>query len=183
VQLSEPDWARVSLAGHRLGPVNAPVSLVVFSDFQCPFCARFALEALPGLERRFPGKLAVIVRHWPLSNHAWAYRAARAAECATQQDKFREMHDGLFREQRSIGTKSFVAFARDAGIGDLGAFERCVSDDAPVQAIDRDIAEARAVGARGTPTLIVNGLVLQPPYSTAAIADRIEHATHQRARP
>lgn len=170
------DWSRVRRGGHRMGPADSPVSIVVFSDFQCPFCGRFALEAMPQLERQFAGRLAIIYRHWPLSNHEWAYDAARAAECAARVGKFREFHDALFRGQSEIGSTSFSAFAESAGISDIAAFDRCASSKSTDAAIDADIAEAKRVGGRGTPTIVVNGLLLRPPYSTRALLSYVELA-------
>jgi protein-disulfide isomerase len=170
------DWQRVAGKGHRIGPADAPVTLVVFSDFECPFCARFATDALPALEQEFGGNMAVLFRHWPLQGHEWAYPAARAAECAAAQDRFREFHDAVFRSRSLLGKQSFHEFARTAGVRDLAAFERCATASDPVASIGEDVEEARRTGGRGTPTIVINGLRLRPPYSTAIIADHVRDA-------
>jgi protein-disulfide isomerase len=170
------DWRSVSSVGHRIGPADAPVTIVEFSDFECPFCARFAQQTFPALQRRFQGQVALLYRHWPLSNHRYAYPAARAAECAAAQGRFQAMHDLLFEQREQLGTKTFGVFAREAGVADPVAFDACFDAPGPVPAIERDIAEARRIGGRGTPTLVVNGMLMRPPYSEEALALQIEAA-------
>lgn len=154
------DWSQVVSRGHRLGPDDARVTLVEFGDFQCPYCASFALEVLPTIFEEFGEEVAVVFRHWPLPSHDEAYNAAKAAECAAFQGRFREMHDALFSGQAALGTKLYRAYAEEAGVADLEAFNLCYSAPAPVSAIEEDIAEARRIRARGTPTIVVNGLML-----------------------
>jgi protein-disulfide isomerase len=151
------NWSQYTQAGHRLGSAVAPVTIVEFGDFECPFCAEFARETLPEIQARFPGKIALVYRYFPLQFHHLAFPAARAAECAAQQGHFAAYHDELYAHQDSLGVLSFLALARLAGISDLGAFARCDSATGPVPAIDRDVAAARAVGAHATPTFLIDG--------------------------
>jgi protein-disulfide isomerase len=176
------DWARVSGSGHRIGPSDAPVTIVVFSDFQCPFCARFATQVLPALQKSFPGKVTMLFRHWPLSGHQWAYPAARAAECAADQGRFEQFHNAVFASQSALGTKPFVDYAKEAGVANLREFEKCTKVTVPLRSITEDVTEARRIGGRGTPTIVINGLRLRPPYSPEAIGERVRAAMDTKTR-
>jgi protein-disulfide isomerase len=174
------DWDRVKNGGHRMGPADAPVTIVEFSDFQCPACARFANNVFPTLEEVFPGKLSLVYRHWPLRMHPYAYPAARAAECAAAQGRFEVFHDLLFQQRDSLGSKPFTQFAREAHVPDVAQFDRCASSTAPVPAVEADMAEARRIGGTGTPTLVINGILLRPPYSPKAVTEQIRAALDRR---
>ena len=169
------NWQQVTGQGRRIGPAGALVTIVEFSDFQCPFCRRFALGPLKSLRQRFPNDVAVLYRHWPLTSHKFAYAAARAAECAAVQGRFEQFHDLLFTQQDSIPTKPLRRFAKESGVADLAAFDRCNEESAPVPTIEADIAEARRLGARGTPWLLVNGYLLHTGGDSAAI-DSVVHS-------
>lgn len=151
------DWQSLQSVGHRRGAVNPMVTIVVFSDFECPACRDFTMGPLHSILSRHPGSVAVVYRHWPLEYHRVAYTAARASECAARQGKFWEFHDALFSSQDSLGVKPMNEYARTAAVGDFTEFARCSSEAARLPAIDSDIAAAKAIGATGTPTVIVNG--------------------------
>lgn len=155
------DWQELARAGHRIGLEAAPVTVMVFSDFECPMCARFATETYPDFRDRYPGETALVYRHWPLSKHRFSYPAARAAECAAAQGYFTEFHDRLYAAQPSLGLKTFTEFAIEAGVPDSAAFSRCVEETGPVAAIERDIQVVRDLGGTGTPTVLVNGWLLR----------------------
>jgi protein-disulfide isomerase len=142
--------------GHYFGAPDAAVRIVEFSDFQCSFCKRFADSTWSTVRERFPNDVALIYRHWPLTTHKHAYAAARASECAAQQEKFAAFHDVLFQKQDSIGTKPYPEFAVEAGVPDTAAFNACNAKTGKVPAIERDIAAARELQARGTPAILVN---------------------------
>ncbi|HEV3051836.1 MAG TPA: thioredoxin domain-containing protein, partial [Longimicrobium sp.] len=141
--------------GQRSGG-EAPVTVVVFSDFQCPAC-RVLAQSLDVIRERHPGTVAVVYRHFPLPAHPFAPAAAQASECAARQGRFQAYHDELFRRQEAIGDTSWTAFARLAAVPDLRAFEACAADTAPVPAVQRDIEAARRLGVAVTPTLLING--------------------------
>jgi protein-disulfide isomerase len=151
------EWEQVSSTGHRMGPDDAEVTVVVFSDFQCPACGTFAVKTYPQFRDKHPGQVALVFRHWPLRSHRLAYPAARAAECAAAQDRFEEFHDLLFSDQQSVGIKPFDVFAREAGVPDLDTFSSCYLRQDPVPAIERDMEMAQQIGGTGTPTVVVNG--------------------------
>jgi len=151
------DWERFGTAGHRMGSATPRVTLVEFSDFECPVCRSFTLGALSGALKAFRNDLAVVFRHWPLAYHRFAYPAARASECAASQGAFEAMHYALFERQDSLGLKPFRQYAADAAVPDLDAFDACVSKPGPVAAIDTDSAMARVAEGGGTPTILLNG--------------------------
>lgn len=142
--------------GHLMGPASAAVKVVEFSDFECPFCKRFADDTWKVVRNRFPNDVVLIFRHWPLPMHKHSYAAARASECAAEQGRFAAFHDVLFLKQDSIGTKPYAEFAVEAGVSDTVAFNACNARTERVPAIERDVAAARELNAHGTPTIIVN---------------------------
>ncbi len=161
------DWQLYAEGGHRSGPDDAPVTMVVFSDFQCPACRLLAAHT-KALRAEFPGQLAIVHRHSPLSMHPFAIEAARASECAAEQDRFGAFHDALFVEQAVIGLATWTRFAVAAGIPDIPAFDGCMAANAPDRTLHADTLAARKLKVAGTPTLLVNGLRFAgtPPLDT-----------------
>ena len=155
------DWSELVAEGHRIGPDDAAVTLVTFSDFECPTCAYLATQEFPRLREKYPGSIALVYHHWPLTRHRFAYPAARAAECAAQQGRFEAFHDLVYAQQDSLGLKPFVEMATEADVPDLALFEECTNNTEPVPSIEGDIARAIELGGAGTPTLVVNGLLLR----------------------
>lgn len=150
------EWRKFSGRGVAAGPADAPVTIVEFSDFQCPFCRAIQAD-LDSLRLTHGDAIRFIYRHFPIEGlHPWARKAALASECAHAQGTFRSMHDVLFDKQDSIGLKSWQSFAVDAGVSDLDRFERCLVGDEHRAAIERDVAAAHELGIRSTPTLLVN---------------------------
>ena len=120
----------VSSSGPAVGPADAPVTLIEFADFQCPYCAR-ALPVIAEVRERFPTQLRVVFKHMPLDSiHPYARPAARAAVCAEKQDKFWPYHDVLFQNVRALGTDQLRAHADTAGL-DLAAFDACLATPEP----------------------------------------------------
>lgn len=126
------------------GDRKAKVALIEYSDFQCPFCGRFARETLPQLDEKYvrPGKVLVAFRHLPLPIHALAQRAAEAAECAGQQNKFWLMHDFLFRDSGQLAESKLTSSAAGLGLND-GQFKACLEGRTAAKA-RADAAFARA---------------------------------------
>ncbi|HET7631225.1 MAG TPA: thioredoxin domain-containing protein [Gemmatimonadaceae bacterium] len=153
-----PDWRRFSETGHEIGSATAPVTIVAFSDFQCPFCKQLASE-IDSVRRWYPGKVRFVYRYYPLGAvHPQAVMAAVAAECAGLQGRFGAFHDALFHDQKALGARRWVEFAVSAGIVDTTRFAQCVRDSAVVMPrIRKDIAAGEQLGVSGTPTLLVNG--------------------------
>lgn len=172
-------WRRIGAEGHRLGSTDAPVQIVVFSDFQCPAC-RVLASHLDSIRAEQPGRVALVHRHSPLRSHAHAVAAARASECAARQGAFRAYHDALFAEQAAIGVWPWERFARTAGVRDLSTFTRCVRAPGSMARLDRDTAAAGELRVEGTPTFLVNDIkyVGAPPLETLrAYVRRAEQAS------
>jgi protein-disulfide isomerase len=153
---TEKDWAEYALGGHSLGPLDAPVTIVEFSDFQCPFCRGFANFHDSLTKLGYP--VRVVYRHSPGPGHQFAIAAARASVCAEAQGRFEQMHDALFAGQPSIGDSTWSSFARTAGVPDSAAFHACIESEAPVQALADDTLAGTRLNVRGTPTLLIHDL-------------------------
>lgn len=145
----------VALAGQVLGPDSARVSIVEFGDYQCAFCAEAAV-VLNSVRARFGDNVRLVYRHLPLEAlHPHARTAALAAECAAQEGHFQPYHELLYQLQDSIGKLSWWEVARRAGMADSVAFLDCVREERHVDVVERDLAAARALNLRVTPTIII----------------------------
>ncbi len=144
------------------GSETAPVTIIEFSDYQCPFCARFWQETLPSIDKEYiqTGKVRFIYRDYPLPFHPQAQPSAVAAECAGDQGKYWEMHDKIFENQASLSDSSYDGFAQAIGLN-LNTFKTCVSDGKKVAEIQKDLADGQAAGVSGTPAFFVNGVKIE----------------------
>ena len=149
---------QVEPIGPSLGPDSASVTLVEFSDFQCPFCSR-AVPTIKALREKYPDDLRVVYRHMPLSFHANARPAAIAAACADAQGLFWPYHDRLFEQQQALSGDDLMAHAEAVGL-EKEAFATCLEDPATAATVDADSLAARDAGVTGTPAFFVNGVFL-----------------------
>ena len=152
-----PREIMVSIDGQPFrGRVDAPVTLVEFSDFECQFCAKFFRDVLPAVERELiaTGKVKMVYRDFPLPNHPYAEEAAYAGICADQQHQFWAMHDRMFANQRALDPTSLRGYAKGLGL-DTAAFETCMQSDGPKADIERDKRDGVAAGVRGTPAFLI----------------------------
>jgi len=149
-----------------LGNPDAPVTIIEFSDFQCPFCRKFYKETLPQIKKDYllTGKAKLVYRDFPLTQlHPGATPAAEGAECAKEQGKFWEMHDAIFEEQEKQGSGTVQFTADDvkkwaAKIGlNTAKFNQCLDSGKYKQEVDKDVADGSAAGVTGTPAVFVNG--------------------------
>lgn len=142
-----------------LGDDDAPITIVEFSDFECPFCGRFHTQTWPELKQKYidTGKVKFVYRDFPLSFHPQAQKAAEAAECAGEQDKFWEMHELLFNPGVQGGVASFKQYASQIGLN-TAKFNDCLDSGKMIAEIRKDIADGAAVGVQGTPAFYVNGV-------------------------
>ncbi|MCB9362396.1 DsbA family protein [Candidatus Woesearchaeota archaeon] len=140
------------------GDPEAPVTIVEWSDFECPFCARFYEQSYKTIVDEYvnTGKVKIIFRDFPLSFHPNAQKAAEAAECAGEQDKFYEMHDKLFESGVSGGVATFKKYAADIGL-DQKAFDSCLDNGDMAAEVAADMSDGVAAGIKGTPGFIING--------------------------
>ncbi|AKF06338.1 DsbA family protein [Sandaracinus amylolyticus] len=149
------------------GAPMAPVTIVEFSDFECPYCGR-AHPLLAELLRDFEGQVKVVFRNYPLSGHPRAMPAARAAVAAGQQGKFWEMADLLFEHQRALEDEDLERYAQQLGL-DMERFHADLHSPETQAAIERDREEGRRLNVEGTPTFFVNGRRFrEPPTSLPA---------------
>jgi len=137
------------------GREDAPVIIVEFSDFQCPFCRRFSLQTLPQIKSEYidTGKVKLVFRDMPLSFHNFARDAAKAANCAGKEGKYWEMHDLLF-STGNLSPQDLRNHARQLGL-DMKKFEACMQDPEVDAEITKDMRDAEQYGIRGTPTFII----------------------------
>lgn len=143
--------------GHLIGPPDAPVRIVEFADYQCPYCRQMQ-QVLDELRRRYPDQVSVIFRHYPLMIHDSSVAAARAAECASSLGGFLALHRTLFEFADSIGHRPWHWFAATAGIVDLDSFDHCLLQRGGMPQIDRDRSAGEELGIVATPTFLVNDL-------------------------
>lgn len=148
--------------GERFGPANAPVQLIEFADFECPFCAT-SHKTLQALRARYPREVALTYMHFPLAMHRFAEPAVRVAECAGKQARFEPMADRLYEQQNQLGLKPWSEFAAEAGVADGAAFEACIESTEPIPRLVAGQQLGERLGVQGTPTLILNGWKLARP--------------------
>ena len=150
------NWKTLHEGGLRIGRQSAPVQIVEFGDFECPFCKTFHgdIERIIG---EFDGQVALVYYHFPLPTHPHAEAAARAATCAADQDRFAEMARALYAHQDSLGEIPWGRYASAAGVGDSSSFATCMSLETTVERVSRDKAVGTQLAVKATPTLIVNG--------------------------
>ena len=139
------------------GPKNAPITIVEFSDFQCPFCSR-AEPTITRIMDEYKGKVRVVWKNQPLPFHPNAMPAAEAAMAAGEQgaEKFWEMHDKLFADQQALGPDKYAQYAKEIGL-DMGKWKAALDAHKDKAAIDDDMKIGTSVGAQGTPTFFING--------------------------
>lgn len=146
------------------GSDDASITVVEYSDFQCPFCRR-ASDMLPGLLEEYDGKIKVVFKQFPLPNHNWAKPASIASLCAFEQgnDHFWTYHDLIFKNQRQItlenSKEKFNEFAKETGL-DQAKFDSCLANEKIAARVDAELNEGRAVGVNSTPTFVVDGLIV-----------------------
>ncbi len=162
----------VPLGGPARGPSTAKVTIVEFSDFQCPFCARVN-ATLEQLLRDYPRDVRIVFRHNPLPFHDHAAAAAEAAVAAEKQGKFWEMHDLLFADQNDLDRAALELHAVQLGL-DLTAFRAALDTHAGKARVDEDLALGRQVGVRGTPTFFIDGRPLMGAQPIAAFKQLID---------
>lgn len=138
------------------GPENAPITIVEFSDFQCPYCSQ-AAKTVDQVYKAYEGKVKVVFKNLPLPFHSEAKGAAIAALAAGKQGKFFEMHDKLFASQSELSDDLYPRLASELGL-DVEKFKKDLQDEALAKSVDADMELANKLGVRGTPGFFVNGV-------------------------
>jgi len=141
-----------------LGPPEAPVTIVVFSDYQCPYCSRHE-DTIAKIREAYGDNVRVVFKQFPLEFHKDARAAAVAALAAGAQGKFWEMHYKIFGNARVLSREKYFAWALEMGL-DMGEFETALASPETAAQVDRDIAAGTGYGVRGTPATFVNGVMI-----------------------
>lgn len=150
------------------GDPDAPVTIVEFSDYECPFCGRHFQQTYPQIVTNYidTGKVKLVYRDFPLSFHPQAQKAAEAAECAGEQGKYFEMHDKLFENQQTLSVANYKTWAGELGLSQT-AFDECLDSGSMAAEVATDMSAGQAAGVTGTPGFFVNGVKISgaQPYS------------------
>ncbi len=155
-----------------LGPESSKVTIVEFSDFQCPFCAR-VVPTIKKVEEEYGDQVRVVFKHLPLNIHPKAPAAHAAAEAAHRQGKFWEMHDKIFANQREMSPEKYVEYARELGL-DVERFQKDVADPEVKRRVDADARQAASLLVRGTPGFFINGRYISGAQPFAVFKARID---------
>jgi len=146
----------VNASGPARGKPTAPVTIVEFGDFQCPYCAQ-AEATLQAVLAKHPDDVRLVFRHFPLTElHPNAQISAVAAVCADQQGKFWELHDAMYRDQGALSAAALQVAAARAGV-DTDRYAQCMQDPQALQVINSDLRAGTEAGVAGTPAFFVNG--------------------------
>jgi protein-disulfide isomerase len=154
--LLEPPRTQVAAEGPSRGPENAPVTIVEFSDFECPFCSR-VIPTLNQVKQNYGDKVRLVFRQFPLNIHPNAQKAAEASLCASDQGKFWEMHDLMFEEQRQLAVANLKEKAQRLEL-DAAAFDQCLDSGKYAEQVQADLQAGVEAGVSGTPAMFVNGI-------------------------
>jgi protein-disulfide isomerase len=156
------------------GPKSAKVTIVTFSDFQCPFCSRVN-PTMEEIEKTYKDKVRIAFKHLPLSFHDKAQGAAEASMAAHAQGKFWEMHDKLFANQGALDRASLDGYAKDLGLN-VAQFKAALDSGKYADYVKQDAAQASRIGATGTPAFYINGKKLSGAQPFAAFKTEIDAA-------
>jgi protein-disulfide isomerase len=158
----EPQFVRYEVASEgfpSIGPQGAPITIIEFSDYQCPYCRRWHEQVYQPLLNAYPGKIRLVYRHFPLTSiHPDAFPAAEAAMCAGEQNSYWPFHEKLFSSD-ALGSSVYSQYAQELSL-DMTAFESCLTEHKYQEVIQADLDFAVNLGIRSTPTFFINGLAI-----------------------
>ncbi len=174
----EPPRLTIATAGYpSIGPKDAPVTVVEFADYQCPYCKR-SEDTIKELRQEYGDKMRLVFIDFPLSFHQYAFQASEAARCAGEQGKFWEYHDELFKDQTKLTTKDLKAAAVKVKLN-AKQFDTCLDKGKYADAVHKSMSQGSAVGVDGTPGFFINGRPLtgaQPtPMFETMINEELAH--------
>jgi len=160
-----------------MGDKDAPVTIISFTDFQCPYCSRFVLQTFPEIKKTYidTGKVRFVLRDFPLPFHQFSQKAHEAAECANEQGKFWEMHDLLFGNQDKLSITDLKQFAKDLSL-DSAKFDSCLDSGKFASEVAKDASDGQAAGVSGTPSFVINGKLLVGAQPFSAFQQAIDAA-------
>jgi protein-disulfide isomerase len=170
IKIEEPDLSQaakrpvMSADDHIWGKIEAPVKIIVYSDFTCPFCLRF-YETTQKIKQEFGDKVAIAFRYFPLPSHQGAFEAAMAAECAAEQDKFWPMHDKLFTDNKNdrLTKEQYLKDAQDLKL-DVAKFSQCLEAKKYKEKIAQSYVKGKSFDILGTPTVFVDNEIYPGAY-------------------
>ena len=166
----------VSDDDHQQGPANAPVTLVEYGDYECPYCGE-AHPIVQAIQREMGNRIRFVFRNFPLTQvHPHAQVAAEAAEAAGAQEAFWPYHDRLFEHQRDLSTHALIGHARDLRLS-LDRFERALEQHAFEERVRADFMSGVRSGVNGTPTFFVNGIRHDDSYEYDVLLKAVERAS------
>jgi protein-disulfide isomerase len=142
-----------------IGPANAPVTIIEFSDYQCPYCQVWYQQVYQQLIASYPNKIRFVYRDLPLSMHPEAIPAAEAADCAGDQGAYWKYHDALFDQKYGLSRTAYDHYATDLGL-DLKTFDTCLDSQHYLGEVQADASDAARVGLNSTPSFVINGRIL-----------------------
>jgi protein-disulfide isomerase len=151
----EPPKVAVEAVGPSKGPDGAKITIVEFSDFECPFCVR-AEPTVKQLLEAYPGKIKLVYRDFPLPMHPHAPKAAEAAHCAGDQGKYWEMHEKLFANSQKLAVGDLKGYAKDLKL-DQAKFDKCLDSNEKAPVVDKNRKAGEEAGVTGTPAFFING--------------------------
>jgi protein-disulfide isomerase len=164
------------------GQSSAPVTIVTFSDFQCPYCKEYT-SVLKEAQKTYGDKLRIVFRQFPLTSiHANAQKAAEASLCAANQNKFWEMHDQLFQTQSLLNVKDLKGKAKDLGL-DTAAFDACLDGGRSAALVHEDMVAGFRAGVEGTPSTFINGMFVNGVIPIDALKDMIDDELARGEKP
>ena len=169
----EPPRVTVAATGPARGPASAPITIVEFSDFECPYCSK-AEKTVTDLLAAYPDKIRLVYRDFPLPNHKLAPKAAEASHCADDQGKYWELHAKLFSADGKLAVSDLKGYAREIGL-DAARFDRCLDSGEKAKVVDGHRKAGEEAGVNGTPAFFINGRVIsgaQPLENFRAIVDK-----------
>jgi protein-disulfide isomerase len=141
---------------HVLGVNNASLTIIEFSDFECPFCADFTNTIMKDIKKEYieTGRIKFVFKHFPIQFHPNAQMAAEAAECASDQGKFWEMHDIMFKNHENLNNEDLIKYAKEIGLNNE-LFEICLKSGVMKKRVELDMQEARLRGIDATPFFVI----------------------------
>ncbi|HKO94969.1 MAG TPA: thioredoxin domain-containing protein [Polyangiaceae bacterium] len=173
--LSAESQARIAAKGApEFGPADAKVTIVEFSDFQCPYCAR-AAEVVHKIRAQYADKVRFVFRQFPLPMHPDAHLAAQASLAAQRQGKFWEFHDLLFKNQQALSRESLEGYAKEVKLN-LSELQQSLDAHTEKAAVDADVSLGEGVFVNGTPTVFINGKRVSNPTEFELVSKMIEEA-------
>lgn len=143
-----------------LGPVDAPVTIIEFSDYECPFCARWHQQVYGRLMKEYEGKIRFVYRDFPLENiHPNAVPAAIAAHCAGEQGAYFPFHDALFSYELGLNREAYLTYAKRLNL-DVTAFQTCLDEARYAETVQENLNYGLSIGVSSTPTFFINGIII-----------------------